>query len=94
MGFGGVNVRPRVHTTLEPLKSLEAGAVKPVPKVAPVASRAPKPLFKPDSYGRCCWVVGKARYCDEPITTRGPYCDAHRQLAYREKPTRTLQEVA
>jgi hypothetical protein len=80
--------------TLAPLKSLEQ-------IIAAVKAPAPKPASRPTAnFGMCCFVVASAeskggiRYCDEPITTRGPYCDAHRAIAYRPKPTRTLQEVA
>jgi hypothetical protein len=97
----GVGWRPRRQSgpsvTLAPLKSLEqiiAAVKKPAPAPKPAVSRPTA------NFGMCCFVVASAeskggiRYCDEPITTRGPYCDAHRAVAYRPKPTRTLQEVA
>jgi len=90
LGLADVNVCPsRPRITLPPLGSVEVAA-----KPASV-HRAPTPLFRPGSLGRCCAVVGKAKYCDEPITVRGPYCDAHREEYYRPKvDRRTLQEVA
>jgi hypothetical protein len=94
----GVGWRPRRQSgpsvTLAPLKSLEQiiAAVK-----KPASAPTPKPAA---NFGMCCFVLASAeskggiRYCDDTITTRGPYCDAHRAVAYRPKPTRTLQEVA
>ena len=98
LGLADINVRPsRPRITLPPLRSVEV-AVKstPVPREPTPLPREPTPLFKPaTSFGQCCWVLSNRRYCDEPITTRGPYCDGHRQVAYRPKvDRRTLQEVA
>ena len=82
---------PRPKITLPPLVSIlrkpERVSVSP-----PERKPAPVTVFKPRNFGQCCWVVGKARYCDDPITQRGPYCDDHRKLAYR--PTKDLRRDA
>jgi GcrA cell cycle regulator len=51
---------------------------------APVPAR--RPTTRCDG-SPCCWPIGKPGqpgfgFCDAPITTRAPYCEAHARKAY------------
>jgi GcrA cell cycle regulator len=56
----------------------------PVPARRPTICRDGSP---------CCWPIGEPgqpgfRFCDAPLTTRTPYCEAHARKAYVRAPSR------
>jgi GcrA cell cycle regulator len=57
---------------------------------APVPAR--RPTTRRDG-PQCCWPIGEPgqtgfRFCDAPLTTRTPYCEAHARKAYVRAPSR------
>jgi GcrA cell cycle regulator len=81
----------RVHTlpSLAAVPSPPPNTVPPIDTgddhaVAPAPAR--RTMARHDG-SQCCWPIGEPgqpgfRFCDAPLTTRAPYCEAHARKAY------------
>jgi GcrA cell cycle regulator len=83
-----VQTLPSLAATFVPAPVTTPNAVSPAGTAhddsAPVQTR--RPTTRRDG-SQCCWPIGEPgqtgfRFCDAPLTTRTPYCEAHARKAY------------